>query len=85
MDRDYAAPRLALAAGVAWVVPKVRGVVGELLGLPAGWFVRTLVVVGHPTQEGLALKAAAGTARLPREEVVFEGRWPAEGGVAPKP
>jgi nitroreductase len=71
-----AASFLGLAAGIAWVMPHVRSVVGELLGLPADRFVRTIVVVGHPTERALAPKNAPGKARLPREEIVFEGRWP---------
>jgi len=34
------------------------------------------VVVGHPTEAAQAPKSAPGKARLPREQVVFEGRWP---------
>jgi nitroreductase len=71
-----AASSLDLGAGIAWAVPGIRSLVGQLLGVPPGWFVRTLVVVGHPTDEALAPKAPPGKARLPREEVVFEGRWP---------
>lgn len=72
------ASNLGLGAGVAWVMPGIRRLVGDLLALPAGWFVRTLVVVGHPTEEGRAPKAAPGTARFPREQVVFDARWPVE-------
>ena len=75
-----AASFLGLGAGVAWAVPGIRDLVGELLGLPGGWFVRTLVVVGRPTPEALAPKAAPGQARLPREDMVFEGGWPAHRG-----
>ena len=70
-----AASFLDLAAAIAWAVPAIRGLVGELLGVPPGWFVRTLVVVGNATDEALAPKNPPGKARLPREEVVFEGRW----------
>jgi nitroreductase len=71
-----AASFLGLAAGIAWVMPHVRGLVAELLGLPADRFVRTIVVIGHPTERALAPKNAPGQARLPRDEVVFDGRWP---------
>jgi nitroreductase len=71
-----AASFLGLAAGIAWVMPHVRGVVADLLGLPADRFVRTIVVVGHPTERSRAPKNPPGKARLPREEVIFEGRWP---------
>ncbi len=69
---------LSLGAGIAWVMPEVRPLVGELLALPAGWFVRTIVVVGQPTEAAREPKTAPGQARLPREEVVFEARWPPE-------
>jgi nitroreductase len=72
------ASNLGLGAGIAWIFPGVRPLVSDLLGLPAGWFVRTIVVVGHPTDEARAPKAAPGKARLPREQVVFEARWPPE-------
>jgi nitroreductase len=74
-----AASFLGLGAGIAWAMPRIRGLVRELLGLPDGWFVRTIVVVGHPTDEARQPKAAPGKARLPREEVVFEGHWPVDG------
>ena len=66
----------AISAGIAWVLPPIRPFVAELLGLPAGWLVRTIVVVGHPTVEARAPKLGAEKARLPRAEVVFEERWP---------
>lgn len=73
-----AAQALGLGAGIAWAVPGIRPLVAELLGIPQGWFVRTLVVVGHPTEEARRPKSAPGTARLPREQTVFEERWPAD-------
>lgn len=73
-----AAQSLGLGAGVAWAARAIRPMVAELLGLPEGWFVRTLVVIGHPTEEAKRPKSPPGTARLPREETVFEERWPAE-------
>ena len=77
------ATNLGLGAGIAWIMPAIRPLVGKLLALPNGWFVRTLVVVGHPTNEARAPKAAPGRARLPREDVVFEARWPADPGKRP--
>jgi nitroreductase len=71
-----AAHFLDLRAGIAWVVPAVRPLVAEVLGLPPDWFVRTIVVIGHPTEEGLRPNRPPGEARLPRDEVVFEDRWP---------
>jgi nitroreductase len=71
-----AAGLLDLAAGVAWVVPTARAEVGQLLGLPADRFVRTIVAVGHATAAATHPKSAPGAARLPRSETVFSERWP---------
>jgi nitroreductase len=70
---------LGLGGGIAWIMPHVEAEVAGLLGLPAGRIVRTLIVLGNPTDEARAPKSAPGQARLPREQVVFEGRWPPEG------
>jgi len=67
---------LDLAAGIAWIRPDVRPAVGALLGLPDDRYVRTLVALGHPTEAARQPKSARGEARLPRDEVVFEDRWP---------
>ncbi len=72
-----AAGMLELGAGIAWVQSGVRGAVGEVLGLPADHFVRTIVALGHPTDAARRPKTSTGSARLPREETVFEERWPA--------
>lgn len=74
-----AATFVGLAAGIAWVMTPVRPVVAELLALPPDRFVRTIVVVGHPTEAALAPKNPTGKARLPRAETVFQERWPAGG------
>ena len=73
-----AASFLGLGAGIAWALPRIQPMIGELLGIPEGWLVRTIVVVGHPTEEARAPKLGAGKARLPRSETVFEDRWSAE-------
>jgi nitroreductase len=73
-----AASFLGLGAGIAWIFPRIQPLVAELLRLPAGWFVRTIVVVGNPTEQALAPKSIPGKARLPREDVVFDDRWPAD-------
>jgi nitroreductase len=72
-----AATMLDLGAAIAWVMKDVRPVARELLGLPASRTVRTLVALGHPTEEARRPRAERGTARLPREETVFYDRWPA--------
>ncbi len=70
-----AASFLEIGAGIAWILPEVRPVVGSLLGLPEGRFVRTMVALGHPTETAQRPKSAKGQARLPREETVFSETW----------
>jgi nitroreductase len=72
-----AAGMLELGAGIAWVQSGVRGAAGEVLGLPADRFVRTIVAIGHPTDEARKPKASPGAARLPRAETIISERWPA--------
>jgi nitroreductase len=71
-----AASLLGLGAGIAWIRSEARPAVGQLLGLPEDRFVRTVVAVGRPSETGRRPKSAPGEARLPREDVVFEERWP---------
>jgi nitroreductase len=71
-----AASMLGLGAGIAWVRSDVREVVHELLAVPADRFVRTIVAVGHPTDAALRPKSPPGKGRLPREELIFQERWP---------
>jgi nitroreductase len=66
---------LDLGAGIAWLGADARPAVGELLGLPEGRFVRTLVAIGHPTAKASKPKSTHGEARLPRTETVFRERW----------
>ena len=71
-----AAGMLDLGGGIAWVRSDVRDAIGARIGLPADRFVRTIVALGHPTDAARAPKSAPGEARLPREQTVFEDRWP---------
>jgi nitroreductase len=73
-----AAGLLDLGAGVSWLVPPIRATVAEMLGLPADRMIRSLIQVGHPTTAARQPKSAPGQARLPREQIVFEERWPKE-------
>jgi nitroreductase len=73
-----AAGLLGLGAGIAWVRAELRGAIGEVLGLPADRFVRTIIALGHPSEAAKQPKSAPGAARLPRSEVVFEERWSGE-------
>lgn len=71
-----AASILDLGAGIAWVRSDVRDAVREILELPEDRMVRTIVSLGHPTAEARRPRSKPGEARLPREQVVFEERWP---------
>ena len=82
-DQGRAAERILIAAnllglggGIARIRKDVRDAIDELLRLPPGRSVRTIVGIGHPTQEALEPKSAPGQARLPREQVIYEERWP---------
>jgi nitroreductase len=71
-----AASALGLGSGISWVLPGVRDRIHSILGVPAGRMVRTIVAIGHPTENARRPKSEPGKARLPRNEVVFEGGWP---------
>lgn len=71
-----AASLLELGAGIAWVRSDARPAVAALLGLPEDRFVRTVIAIGHPSDDARRPKSAPGEARLPREDTVFEERWP---------
>jgi nitroreductase len=68
---------LGIGAGIAWVRDDVQAPVRALLGVPDGWFVRTVIALGYPTEAALRPKSAPGQARLPREQVIFHDHWPA--------
>ncbi len=67
---------LGLGAGIAWARMDVRPLIAEILGLPADHFVRTIVVVGHPSEAATRPRSAPGKARLPASETVLGERWP---------
>ena len=71
-----AATAVGVGAGISWITSQARPRVSELLGLPEDRTVRTIVALGHPSEAARRPKSAPGQARLPREEVVFEERWP---------
>ena len=72
-----AAALLELGAGISWVRKEFHEAIGAMLGLPPDRMVRTIVAFGHPSEAARRPKSAAGEARLPRDQVVFEERWPA--------
>ena len=67
---------LGLGGGISRVRPDVRDGINELLALPTNRSVRTIVAIGHPSPEALVPKSTPGTARLPRERIIFEECWP---------
>ena len=71
-----AATMLGLGAGISHVRVDVRQGINEMLDLPPSRSVRTIVAMGHPTDDALAPKSRPGTARLPRDQVIFDGCWP---------
>jgi nitroreductase len=71
-----AASMLGLGAGIAWIRSEARPAVGEILELPDDRFVRTVIAIGHPSEQARQPKSAPGEARLPREETVRYERWP---------
>jgi nitroreductase len=71
-----AASMLGLGAGISWIRRGVHAEVAGLLGLPEDRTVRTVVAIGHPTDEARRPKSAPGEARLQRDETVFSDRWP---------
>lgn len=71
-----AARMLGLGAAIAWILAEGRDPVRALLDVPEEWRVRTVVAIGHPSEAARRPKSAPGTARLPRDEVVFDERWP---------
>ncbi|MFV2062166.1 MAG: nitroreductase family protein [Chloroflexota bacterium] len=67
---------LGLGGGISRVRPDLRPAIGEVLGLPAGRSVRTIVAIGHPTQEALEPKSEPGAARMTRDKVIVDDHWP---------
>jgi len=73
-----AASLLGLGAGIAWVRSEVREEIGRMLDLPHDRFIRTIMALGHPSEAARGPKSPPGQARLPRDRVVFQERWPKE-------
>lgn len=67
-----AARALGLGAGIGWAVESVRPQVAQLLGLEPPAFVRTIISLGHPTEEARQPKSAPGAARRPLKDLVRE-------------
>jgi len=65
-----AATMLGLGAGIGWVRQENRAPIGELLGVPDGRYVRTIMAIGHPSERARELKTQTGEARIPLEKLV---------------
>jgi nitroreductase len=61
-----------LGAGIGWAERAEQAAVGELLGVTAPAFVRTIVSIGHPTEEARRPRSGPGTGRRPLQELVQE-------------
>jgi nitroreductase len=67
-----AAGVMDLGAGIGWVDEADYVRVGELLGVTPPAFVRTIVSIGHPTEQARRPRTGPGTGRRPLEEFVRE-------------
>ena len=67
-----AAHALDLGAGIGWAQGDEVAEVGKLLGVDAPAFIRTIVSIGHPSDEARRPRSAPGTARKPLSEIVRE-------------
>jgi nitroreductase len=67
-----AAGVLDLGAGIGWVDESDWPTVGEMLGVTPPAFVRTIVSVGHPTEQARQPRTGPGTGRRPLEDLVRE-------------
>jgi nitroreductase len=81
-DEGRAAERICIAAtaeglasALGWISEEARPAVAELLGVPQGRHVRTLISLGRATEAGARPKAAPGTARKPLADVVRYERY----------
>lgn len=81
-DEGRAAERILIAAAaegigsaLGWISEEARPAVAELLGIPGGKRVRTLVSLGYPTEAGARPKSAPGTSRKPLADVVRYERY----------
>ncbi len=73
-----AATMLGLGAGISWMRAGFQPAARKILGLPEDRIVRTIMSIGHPTDAARQPKSAPGQGRRPRDEMVFQERWPEE-------
>ena len=70
-----AATALGVASAIGWIMPSGASVVADLLGVPSGRRVRTLVSLGYPTEAAARPRSAPGTARRLLGKVVRYERF----------
>ena len=67
-----AAGAMDLGAGIGWAEAAEWPAIGELLGVRPPSFVRTIVSIGHPTEEARQRRTGPRTGRRPLDEFVRE-------------
>jgi len=67
-----AASAMDLGAGIGWIEEKDYGAIRDLLGVTGPAFVRTVVSIGHPSEEARKPRTGPRTGRRPLEEFVRE-------------
>jgi nitroreductase len=65
-----AAGALDLGAAIGWADDDERPAIAEFLGVTAAHYVRTIVSIGHPTEQARRLRSEPGTARRPLPDLV---------------
>jgi nitroreductase len=68
-----AAGSMDLGAGIGWAEKPEQPAVGKLLGVTPPAFVRTIVSIGHPTDEARRPRTGPGSGRRPLTAFVREG------------
>lgn len=69
------ASMLGLGAAISWIRADVLEAVREILAVPEGLMVRTVMAIGHPAGQARRPSSPRGGARLPRSQTVHEERW----------
>jgi nitroreductase len=67
-----AAGAMDLGAGIGWVERPEQAAVGALLGVTEPAFVRTIISIGHPTEEARRPRTGPNTGRRPLADFVRE-------------
>jgi nitroreductase len=86
-DEGRLSERVMLAAwahgvgsSIGWLVGPGRDAAGEILGVPEGRVVRTVISLGYPDESARRTRRGA-QARRPISEIVHRERYPREGST----